>query len=193
MSKGTGRRSLCVVWLPIALTCRICHSTRYQDTCRTLLYHYLLTIAPIFFEAQHWTHHCHTIATLTDSLPHTGTITATPELLPHDARLQNMIPTLFPLSPDTDRPVLVILADCSICMAQLWDLQFHMAATGRSGPSESTLTQDRDRSSPPWFAHPSAIEYRSSQYWSFSHTSRHSIRTVIPLAIIGLTVPAGWI
>jgi hypothetical protein len=162
--------TITAVWLPIAWTCRIHYHTRYRDPYRTPLYHYLLTIAPIFFEAQHQTHHCHTIATPTDSLPHTGTVTVTPELLPHDARLQNTIPTLFPLSPDTDRPILVILADCSIRTAWLRDLQFHMATTGRSGPSESTLTRHRDRSSPPWFAQPSAIEYRSSQYWSFSHT-----------------------
>jgi hypothetical protein len=76
----------------------------------------------------------------TASLPHIRTHTVTPDPLPHNARLQNTIPTLFPLSPDTDHPVLVILADCSICTAQLWDLRFHMATTGRSGPSESTLT-----------------------------------------------------
>jgi hypothetical protein len=32
------------VWLPIALTCRICHDTQYQDTNRILQYHYILAI-----------------------------------------------------------------------------------------------------------------------------------------------------
>jgi hypothetical protein len=79
--------TITAVWLPITWTCRIHYRTRYRDPYRTPLYHYLLTTTPIFFEAQHRTHHCHTIATPTDSLPHTGTITATPELLPHNARL----------------------------------------------------------------------------------------------------------
>jgi hypothetical protein len=34
------------VWLPIALTCRICHDAQYQDTYRTPKYHYILPITP---------------------------------------------------------------------------------------------------------------------------------------------------
>jgi hypothetical protein len=34
------------VWLPIALTCRICHNTQYRDTYRTPKYHYILAITP---------------------------------------------------------------------------------------------------------------------------------------------------
>jgi hypothetical protein len=48
-----------IVWLPIALTCRICHNARYQDTYRTLLYHYILAITPLFLQALPWTHHYH--------------------------------------------------------------------------------------------------------------------------------------
>jgi hypothetical protein len=148
--------------------CMVAHSLDMQDplphTIPRPLQDTALRLSPY--------HHSYILrgTTPTDSLPHTGTVTATPELLPHDTRLQNTIPTLFPLSPDTDRPVLVILADCSICTAWLQDLRFHMVTTDRSGPSESTLTRDRDCSSLPWFAQPSAIEYRSSQYWSFSRT-----------------------
>jgi hypothetical protein len=79
--------TIAAVWLAIAWICRIHHRTQYRDPYGTPLYHYLLAIAPIFFEAQHWTHHYHIISTLTDSLPHTGTITVTLELLPHNARL----------------------------------------------------------------------------------------------------------
>jgi hypothetical protein len=79
--------TITAVWLPIAWTCKIHHCTQYRDPYRTLLYQYLLAIVLIFFDAQHQTHHYHTIATPTDSLPHTGTITATPEQLPHNARL----------------------------------------------------------------------------------------------------------
>jgi hypothetical protein len=38
-------------------------------------------ITLILLNAQHWTHHYHAISTPTDSLPHTGTITVTLELL----------------------------------------------------------------------------------------------------------------
>jgi len=62
--------------LPIALTCRICHSTRYWDTCRTPLYQYLLAITPLFLNALHRSHQYHSLSMPTDSLPHTCTITA---------------------------------------------------------------------------------------------------------------------
>jgi hypothetical protein len=74
-------------------------------------------------------------------LPHIRTHTATPDPLPHNTRLEDMTPTLFPFSPDTSRPILVILADGSICIARCQHLRFRMATTSRSGPSESTLTQ----------------------------------------------------
>jgi hypothetical protein len=35
------------VWLPIALTCRICHNAQYRDTHRTLWYHYILATTPL--------------------------------------------------------------------------------------------------------------------------------------------------
>jgi hypothetical protein len=81
-----------------------------------------------------------------------------------------MTPTLFPFSPDTNHPVLVILADCSIGTARRQHLRFHMATTSRSGPFGSTLTRHRHCSSPPWFAQPLAIKCQSSQYLSFSCT-----------------------
>jgi hypothetical protein len=66
----------CAVWLPIALTCRICHSTQYRDTCRTPLYQYLLAITPLFLDALHRSHQYHALSMPMDSLPHTCTITA---------------------------------------------------------------------------------------------------------------------
>jgi len=82
------------------------------------------------------------LSILMASLLHICTNIMTPDPLPHNTRLQNTMPTLFPLFQDTDHPVLVILTDCSICTAQHQQLWFHMATTSRSGPSESTLTQD---------------------------------------------------
>jgi hypothetical protein len=54
---------LSVVWLPIALTCRICHDTQYRDTYRTLKYHYLLKLL-------HWTHLPNALSIPTLSMPH---------------------------------------------------------------------------------------------------------------------------
>jgi hypothetical protein len=57
------------VWLPIALTCRIHYGTRYQDTYRTPLCHYILAITPLFLQALPQTHHYRALWMPTDLLP----------------------------------------------------------------------------------------------------------------------------
>jgi hypothetical protein len=130
---------------------------QYRDAYGTLHYHYISLLLPYPL-----THHARLININTNGLI-TAYMHQYCDTGPTPSQRQA-------LGHDTNHPVMVILAHCSICTAQHQHLRFHMATTSRSGPSGSILTQHRDCSSPPWFAQPLAMEYQSFQYWSFSRT-----------------------
>jgi hypothetical protein len=119
----------------------LCQGMQYQDAYRTPQYHHILTMTPLSS-----IHHARLIIIKTNSL-----ITA----YMHQYRDTRPAPSQHQaLGHNTDRPIMVILAHCSICTARHWHLWFHMATTSGSGPPDSTLTRHRHRSSLPWLHSP---------------------------------------
>jgi len=95
---------------------RLCQGAQYRDAFGTPHYHYISLLLPYPL-----THHTGLININTDSL-----VTA----YMHQYCATGPAPSQCQaLGHDTNRPVMVILAHCSICAAQRWHLRFHMATT----------------------------------------------------------------